>query len=44
MMFSLAERLGMTRAELGTRLSAAELIRWKALYIIEAEDREKQQR
>lgn len=43
MMFSLAERLSMSRAELGDRLGAGELIWWKALYTIEQEEREKRQ-
>ena len=40
-MFSLAERLSMTRGELGNRLTSNDLAWWKALYTIENEESEK---
>jgi hypothetical protein len=40
-MFSMARELGMTVAELGVRMSAAELDEWVALFQLEAEDRER---
>lgn len=45
-MYELAERLCMTRAELGQRLSRQELIGWRALHrqrAVEAEHERKKQ-
>jgi len=43
MEFYLARELGMTRAELLRRMSAAEFAHWIAFYQIEAQERERSQ-
>jgi hypothetical protein len=40
-MFVLARDLGMTRAELGRRMSGPELIAWQGLYLLEQDERER---
>jgi len=42
--FELAERLGMTVAELGERMSARELSQWMALERLRVQEQEKWQR
>ena len=43
-LFVLAERLGMTVAELGDRLTAPELVEWQAFDELRAAEQEKAER